>query len=143
MAEAVRRRRRRPAVVLAVPALIVAVLAIVALMRVGGPAGQEPGAAGTMGVNEQREASLERIEVRQLTSDRTFWAGEIDQTPIFVVAPRPIALEPGAYVSVVGRVEPAPAADVAEREWHVDRATARAVKDVGTYVSARQIKIVR
>jgi hypothetical protein len=138
MAEVVK-RRRRPAVVLGVPAIIVAVLAIIALMRIGGPR-EEPGATGTIGVNASREATLERIEVRQLTSDRTFWAGEIDEPPVFVVAPEKITIEPGAYVSVVGRVEPAPAIDVAAREWRVDEATARAVKEIGTYVRATSVR---
>ena len=139
MAEVMKRRRRRPAVVLGVPAVIVAVLAIIALMRIGGPADREPGATGTIGLNASREASLERIEIRQLTSDRTFWAGEIEDPPVFVVSPTRITLEPGAYVAIVGRVEPAPAIDVAEREWRVDQATARAVKDIGTYVRATSI----
>jgi hypothetical protein len=96
--------------------------------------------AGTIGVNETHEASLERVEVRQLTSDRTFWAGEIDEPPVFVVSERPVKVQPGSYVAIVGHVEPAPAIDVAEREWRVDANTARAVKELGTYVRAREIK---
>jgi len=142
MAEVVKRRRRRPAVVLGVPALIVAVLAIIALMRIDGPREGEPGATGTIGVNPSRQASLERIEVRQLTSDRTFWAGEIEDQPVFIVAPERVTIEPGAYVAVVGRVEPAPAIDIAEREWHVDEATARAVQELGSYVRATSVKRV-
>jgi hypothetical protein len=142
MAEPVKRRRRR-AVVLGVPAVIVAVLAIIALWRVGAPADNEPGAAGTMGVNEKREASLASIEVRQLTSDRTFWAGEIDAEPVFIVSERPITLEPGSHVAVVGHVEPAPPIDVAQREWRIDEATARAVRQRGTYLRAREITPVR
>jgi hypothetical protein len=141
MAETVKRRRRQ-AVVLGVPAAIVAVLAIVALLRVGAPAEREPGAAGTMGVNDKRDASIARIEVRQLTSDRTFWAGTIDEDPVFVASERPITLEPGSFVSIVGRVEPAPAIDVAQREWRVDQATARAVLERGTYVRATSIERV-
>ena len=139
MAERVKRRRRR-SVVLGVPAAIVAVLAIIALWRVGAPVDREPGAAGTMGINEKREASLASIEVRQLTSDRTFWAGEIDEQPVFVVSARPIRLEPGSHVSIVGHLEPAPPVDVAQREWRVDEATARAVEKLGTYLRARSIE---
>ena len=142
MAEVVKPRRRR-AVVLGVPAAIVAVLATIALLRIGGPADREPGAAGTMGLNADREASLDRIEVRQLTSDRTFWAGAIDEQPVFIVSERPMKLEPGAYVAVVGRMQPAPRLEVAQRQWRVDEATARAVEEVGAYLRATSITIVR
>lgn len=142
MAEVLKPRRRR-AVVLGVPAAIVAVLAMIALLRIGGPADREPGAAGTMGVNADREASLDRIEVRQLTSDRTFWAGAIDEQPVFVVSERAVKLEPGAYVAVVGRMQPAPRVEVAQRQWRVDEATARAVEEVGAYLRATSITTVR
>jgi hypothetical protein len=139
VAEVVKPRRRR-AVVLGVPATIVAVLALIALLRVGGSSQREPGAAGTMGVNADRRVSLSSIEVRQLTSERTFWAGEIDEQPVFVVSARPIKVEPGSHVSIVGHLEPAPPIDVAQREWRVDEATARAVEKLGTYLRARSIE---
>lgn len=142
MAEVVKPRRRR-AVVLGVPAAIVAVLAMIALLRIGAPGEREPGAAGTMGVNPDREVSLERIEVRQLTSDRTFWAGAIDEDPVFIVSEQPMKLVPGSHVAVVGRMQPAPRPEVAQRQWRVDQATARAVEDVGSYLRATSITTVR
>jgi hypothetical protein len=138
MAEVVKRRRRR-AVVLGVPAAIVAVLAIIALVRIGGPDRNEPGAAGTMGVNANREASIASIEVRQLTSDRTFWAGSIDEPPVFVVSERPVRVNPGSHVAVVGHVHAAPPIDIARREWDIDEATARAVREHGSYLRATSI----
>lgn len=142
MAQVVRRGRRR-AVVLGVPAAFVAVLAIIALMRVGRPDQNEPGVAGTMGVNADREASIESIEVRQLTSDRTFWAGAIDEPPVFVVSERPVRLDPGSRVAIVGRVHAAPPIDIAQREWDVDEATARAVREHGSYLRAKSITAAR
>ena len=133
------RRGRRRAVVLGVPALIVAVLALVALWRVGAPPGGEPGAAGTIGLNSERRASLERVVVRQLTSERTFWAGARDEEPVFVVSDTPVRVTPGTEVTITGRVEPAPDVDVARREWKVDEATARAVHERGVYVRATAI----
>jgi hypothetical protein len=139
MAEKIKRRRRR-AVVLGVPAVIVAVLALIALLRVSAPGQREPGAAGTMGINADRQASLASIEVRQLTSDRTFWAGAIDEQPVFVVSERPVRLEPGSHVAIVGRVEPAPSIEVAKRRWNIDEATARAVQELGSYLRATSIR---
>jgi hypothetical protein len=142
VAEVVKPRRRR-AVVLGVPAAIVAVLALIALLRVGGSSQREPGAAGTMGVNADRRVSLSSIEVRQLTSERTFWAGEIDEQPVFVVSERPVTLEPGSHVAVVGRMQPAPPIEIAERQWNVDEATARAVQELGSYLRATSVTIAR
>jgi hypothetical protein len=135
----VERKRRRRAVVLGVPAVIVAVLALAALWRVGAPPDSEPGAAGTIGLNPDRRASLERVQVRQLTSERTFWAGTPDEEPVFVVSDRPLRIEPGSEVTIEGRVEAAPATDVARREWDIDEATARAVRERGVYVRASRI----
>jgi hypothetical protein len=128
--------------VLGVPAAIVGVLAVIALLRLGAPDEREPGAAGTMGFNPEREASIASIEVRQLTSDRTFWAGAIDEPPVFVVSEGPVGVEPGARVSIVGRVQPAPPIEIAQREWDLDEATARAVHESGSFLRARSVKPV-
>lgn len=135
------RKRRRRAAVLGVPAIIVAVLALVALWQVGPPPSGEPGAAGTIGLNPDRTALLDRIQVRQLTSDRTFWAGAINEEPVFVVSDRPIRVEPGSEVSLTGKVEPAPPVDAARRQWGIDEATARAVRERGVYVRASRITV--
>ena len=133
------KRRRRRASVLGVPAIIVAVMALVALWRVGTPPSGEPGAAGTIGLNPDRNATLERVEVRQLTSERTFWAGAADEEPVFVVSDRPIGVEPGSEVTVAGKVEAAPSVEVARRQWGIDEATARAVSERGVFVRASRI----
>jgi hypothetical protein len=130
-------------VALGVPGVLVAVLALVALWRVGAPVGTEPGSTGTIGLNVDSDASLERVEVRQLTSDRTFWAGAGDDEPIFVVAASPVRFEPGTEVTIAGRVEAAPDVEAARREWRIDDATARAVRERGVYVRATEITRVR
>jgi hypothetical protein len=129
--------------VLGVPAAIVAILTAVALWRVGAPAGGEDGAAGTMGVNADRQAGLRDVEVRQLTSDRTFWAGERDEDPVFVVSDKRVRFEPGTHVNIVGVLVPAPDVATARREWGVDEATARAVRDRGVYLRTTDIRQAR
>ena len=136
-------KRRRRAVVLGVPAVLVAVLALAALWRIGGPAPGESGAAGTMGLNPDRRASLDRVEVRQLTSDRTFWVGEGDEDPVFVVSAAPVQVQPGSTVAISGSVEPAPSVEMARQKWGVNDATARAVRERGVYVRATDIRLVR
>ena len=137
------RKRRRRAAVLGLPAAIVAVLALAALWRVGTPPVGESGAAGTIGLNPDRRASLDHVQVRQVTSEHTFWAGTLDDEPIFIVADRPIRVEPGSEVRIEGRVEAAPDVDAARRRWGIDDATARAVRERGVYVRASQITPLR
>lgn len=132
-------RRRRRAVVLGVPAVVVGLLALMALWRVGAPRDGEPGAAGTIGLHPDRRATLAGVEVRQLTSDRTFWAGSIEDAPVFVVMDRAMRLEPGARVTVEGRVAAAPDVEQATREWGIDEATARAVRERGVYLLASRV----
>lgn len=139
MARSARRHRRRAVVQVAVPAAIVAVLALVALWQVGAPHG-EPGATGTIGVNPRGEATLERVPVRQLTSERTFWAGRLDDEPVFVVSERPIRVEPGDEVTIVGRLETPPTVEIARHTWQIDDATAKAVVERGVYLRAREIR---
>lgn len=133
-------RQRRRAVVLGVPAVVVAALALAALWQIGDPRGGEPGAAGTIGLSADRRARLERVEVRQLTSARTFWAGALDDDPVFVVSATPVRIEPGTVVTISGRVEAAPTVEVARHEWGVDEATARAVHERGVYLRAAEIR---
>jgi hypothetical protein len=156
--------RRRDVVRLGVPALIVAALAIVALWRIGMPV-QNLTTVGTTGTavpgpsvpltqvadllletSAGRKASLERVQVRQVTSPRTFWiGGDAAETRAFVVldpdvkrsAPAPIVA--GEQVSLIGLVRPAPSVALAMRQWSLDEATAREVVDRGTYLHATEV----
>lgn len=157
--------RRRAVVRLGVPALIVAGLALVALWRVGPPVRESdqvattgsaaPGAravpltklAELLTENAiGREASLEAVEVRQITSPRTFWVGAIDEEPAFAVldpdvrrtASAPVA--PGARVTLIGLVRPAPDPNQAMKQWNIDAATARSLQERGTYVHVTEIR---
>jgi hypothetical protein len=153
--------RRRTAVRLGIPALIVGALALIALWRVGAPVDREPGATGTSGevaplvrIAEViggnavgREASLEDVEIRQLISLRTFWVGHIDDKPAFAVLasnarrrPPGLKLEAGSRVTLIGRVEPAPEPAEARREWEIDESTAQAVRESGVYLLVTEIR---
>ena len=138
---------------LGVPALIVAGLAVIALWRVGAPAGGD-GIVGTAGsVTPTPVARLEDVRVREVTSPRTFWIGSTDQDRSFVVldpdvkwtgepvaSPRP-ALEPGQRLTLVGIVRPSPAAAQAMQQWRIDEATARSLVEHGTYLHATEVEL--
>ena len=156
--------KRTRVVGLGVPALIVTGLTLVALWRVGVPpqpaAGPEarparPGPLGPLttiaevvaGNATGRRASIENVEVRQVTSPRTLWVGPEDDTPAFVVLDpdvrrRPeLDLAPGARVTIIGLVRPSPPADTAARQWALDADTARRVEEAGTYLHATEVRL--
>lgn len=161
--------RRRQAVRLGIPALIVAALAAIALWRVNVPlpeqtettSGEAPAArreaepvltrfADLLANNSVgREASLEAVEVREVISPRTFWAGPTDAERLFVVLDPDVKRDPGAEVTsgirltLIGLVRPAPTADAALADWDVDLATAQALVERGTYLHATEIRVVR
>jgi hypothetical protein len=156
---------RAKAVRLVVPALFVAGLAVVAVWRTGPPV-QSRGAVGTSGTvatsraddplsrvadallanSVGRQASLERIVVREITSRNTFWAGPIDERPVFaaiadtVTRARGAELEEGSEVTLIGVVHPAPDEADAIARWNVSAATAKAVKEIGTYLEVTEIR---
>jgi hypothetical protein len=160
--------RRRNAVRLGIPALIVTVLAIVALWRVGAPVSPSepagrPGPAGAGGEAPRtgpittiagvlirnavgRQASLEGVEVRQVTSPRTFWFGPPDGQPAFAVLDPDVRRIGGAEVAagtpltLIGLVRPSPPAAEAMRQWQLDEPTARVVEDRGTYLHVTEVR---
>ena len=152
--------RRPRAVRLAIPGVIVAVLALVALWRVGVPPASGPGAPGSVReVLEPltelaevladnsigRQASLENVTVREVPSPRTLWIGA-DGDRVFAVLdpdvknPSATVLGPGASVTLVGLVRAAPAEDAAMRQWAIDAATAKSLRDQGTYLHVTEVR---
>jgi hypothetical protein len=156
--------RRRNAVRLGIPALIVAVLTFIALWRVGIPTEPSSGASGgerrgapaadpittigdIIGVNASgRRATLESVEILQVASPRTFWIGPPEGQTVFAVLDPDVRrhpdvrMTPGARVSVTGLVRPSPAPEQAMRQWQLDEATARVDQARGTYLHVTEIR---
>ncbi len=156
---------RRHAVRLGIPALIVAALALVALWRVGPPA-IEPATTGTSGTAVPsavaaplttlaevvaanavgRQASLESVEVREITSARTFWIGTAGGEQAFVVLDPDVKraegadLAEGRHLTLIGLVRPAPDTATAIRQWKIDEATAKSLSEHGTYLHVTEIR---
>jgi hypothetical protein len=158
---------RRAVVRLGVPALIVAVLAIIALWRVGPPPQQKAdGAVATAGTSPAkaitepvktvaelisnnavgREASLEHVTIRERVGDRFYWIGTGSERPVFAVLDPDVkrgaetTLRPGARVTLVGIVRPVPDAAHVEQQWHLPAATATLIADSGTYLHVTEIR---
>jgi len=152
---------RPRAVRLGVPALFVAILAFVALWRVGAPppASNAGSPASPPAVLEPltqiaevladnsigRQASLEHVIIREIPSARTLWIGA-DGDRVFVVLDPDVKnlsgapLRPGSSVTLLGLVRAAPAEDTAMRQWAVDAATAAALNDRGTYLHVTEVR---
>ncbi len=156
---------RRHAVRLGIPGLVVAGLAMVALWRVGPPP-IERATTGTSGTAVPRavaaplttlaelvatnavgrQASLESVEVREVTSPRTFWIGTSAGERAFVVLDPDVkrtdgaGVAPGQRVTLIGLVRPAPDAETAIRQWKIDEATAKSLVERGTYLHVTEIR---
>jgi hypothetical protein len=155
-------RRRRRAVRLGIPALVIGVLSFVALWRVGVvPTTLEPGAAPSRRpaplppltsppdvlVPESigRQALLERVAISTIPSARTLWVGANGIRLFIVLDPdvkrsHEARVVEGGRVTLVGLVRRAPSADVAMRQWRVDAETARTVETAGIYLHVTEVR---
>jgi hypothetical protein len=160
---------RRTVVRLAIPAAVVGALAVVALWRVGVPSkdtntfgtigGGDPTVRGDRPVLEPlmriadtleanaigRQASLENVEIRQVTSATTFWAGNTRDGRVFVVLGRDVRrvtprLHAGDRLTLIGTVQPAPEPSEAQRQWGIKAATADEVKAGGVFLHATEVR---
>lgn len=147
------------------PILVIGLLALAALWRIGAPADTSHASVAArlepltriadigQATSVLRRASLERVRIIALPSDRTAW---IDSGSAALAAPGPdrvfavldpdvkraagVAWEPGARVTLIGLVRPAPSTADAIRQWHVDEATATDLQQRGTYLHVTEIR---
>ena len=148
--------RRPRAVRLGVPALFVALLALVALWRVSapGPAGSKSASppevlteiADVLAKNSiGRQASVENVVILEVPSARTLWI-DAGNDRVFVVLDPDVknltgtSLRPGMKVTLLGLVRAAPSEETAMRQWSLDAATAKSLLDHGTYLHVTEIK---
>ena len=159
---------RRVAVRLGIPALIVALLALVALWRIGPPPASREAAVATMGTSAPgkpaavlplttlaevlttnalgRQASLEDVEVRQVVSDRTFWIGSGAEETAFAVLDPDVKridaprIAPAMRVTLIGMVRPSPDPAEAVAQWKIDTGTAKLLQERGTYLPVTEVR---
>ena len=150
--------RRPRAVRLAIPGAFVAILTFVALWRVGVPTTGSGAASSRPEPLEPltqiaevladnsigRRASLERVIIGDAPSPRTLWLSTGDDRVFAVLDPdvknsSAVPLRAGEHVTLIGLVRAAPPEDVAIRQWAVDAATAKSVRDHGTYLHVTEI----
>jgi hypothetical protein len=156
-------RKRRRAVQIGIPALIIGVLTFVALWRLGTPASDEAVATTTdkpvplppvgtpaevlLPTSIGRQASLENVRVLAVPSARTLWIGD-DVVRVFAVLDPDVKqsaespLPEGARVTLIGLVRRAPAPDVAVKQWFIDAETAETVRDGGIYLHVTEVQPV-
>jgi hypothetical protein len=159
-------KRPRKAIRIGGPILVIGVMALLALWRIGAPAGGSraagPGerlqpltritdiAAATSAL---RRASLEHVRVQDLPSGRTAWidSGSTPLVPpsterVFAVldpdVKRPAGLvwQAGVRVTLIGLVRPSPSPADAIRQWQIDDRTAAELQQRGTYLHVTEIR---
>ena len=151
--------KRPRAVRLAIPGAFVAILTLVALWRVSAPTSPASGAASSRSEPLEpltqivevltqnsigRRASLEQVVVREVPSPRTLWIGT-GETRVFAVLdpdvknPSAVPLRVGAHVTLIGLVRAAPTEETSIRQWALDPATAKSVREHGTYLHVTEI----
>jgi hypothetical protein len=153
-------RKRRRAVQIGLPALVIGVLAFAALWRIGRPAAPdstEIAATGPVGLpplttpadvlvptSIGRRATLERVRILSRPSPRTLWIGS-EAVRVFVVLDPDVKQAPdalltdGASVTLIGLVRRAPAPADAVRQWSLDPETAEVVRDGGIYLHVTEL----
>jgi hypothetical protein len=92
-----------------------------------------------------RRASLERVIIGEVVSPRAVWLGADDDRIFAVLDPdvknaEGTAVQPGARVTLIGLVRAVPPEDVAIREWSLDPATAKMLREHGTYLYVTEIR---
>ena len=151
--------RRPRAVRLAIPAAFVAVLTLVALWRVSAPAVP---ASGSSPVPEPlaaltqiaevladnsigRRAEIEGVVIREVASARALWIGSDDSRVFVVLDPdvknvSHVPILAGERVTLIGLVRAAPSEDEAIKQWALDPAVAKTVRERGTYLHVTEIR---
>ena len=151
--------KRPRAVRLAVPAVFVAILTFVALWRVGAPvvpasgnsAETEPLAALTQIAEVLadnsigRRASLEHVVIRDVASPRALWIGADEERVFVVLDPdvknaSQVPIRAGERATLIGLVRAAPPEEQAIKQWALDPATAKTVRERGTYLHVTEIR---
>ena len=152
-------RKRRRALRLGIPALVIGALTFVALWRVGTPRTASTGATAKpvplppvattaevlLPTSIGRRASLENVRIVSVASARTLWIGS-EAVRVFVVLDPDVEqshearLTEGARVTLSGLVRRAPAPADAVRQWSVDADTAETVRDGGIYLHVTEVR---
>ena len=151
--------KRPRAVRLAVPAAFVAILTLVALWRVSAPAAPASGTSAEPAPLDAltqiaevladnsigRRASLEQVVIRDVASPRAVWLGGDEERVFAVLDPdvkntSQVAIRAGARVTLIGLVRAAPPEDQAIKQWALDPATAKSVRERGTYLHVTEIR---
>jgi hypothetical protein len=152
-------RKRRRALRLGIPALVIGALTFVALWRVGTPKSSTTGAAAKplplppvataaevlLPTSIGRRASLENVRILSIASARALWIGS-DAVRVFVILDPDVEqshearLTEGARVTLIGLVRRAPAPADAMRQWSVDAETAEIVRDGGIYLHVTEVR---
>lgn len=86
--------------------------------------------------------NIRNVPVEQVVSPQALWIGNVNNSvPMLVVVPAGANADSfahGEWVNVTGRIEKAPPANVAAKQWGLSQANAQRLETQGVYIQANQ-----
>lgn len=96
-----------------------------------------------------RQVQLTNVKVQDVNGDRTFWIGQPNGQPVFVVLEQPldagsaenkIVIKPGQSLNLTGVLRPVPSTQQAQQEWGLTPAEAQTLQTQALYLRAGQVQ---
>lgn len=96
-----------------------------------------------------RQVQLTNVKVQNVNGDRTFWIGQPNGQPVFVVLEQPldagsaenkIVIKPGQTLNLTGVLRPVPSTQQAQQEWGLTPAEAQTLQTQALYLRAGQVQ---
>lgn len=96
-----------------------------------------------------RQVQLTNVNVQNVNGDRTFWIGQPNGQPVFVVLETPldagtaenkIVIKPGQTLNLTGVLRPVPSTQQAQQEWGLTPAEAQTLQNQALYLRAAQVQ---
>lgn len=96
-----------------------------------------------------RQVQLTNVRVQNVNGDRTFWIGQPNGQPVFVVlepaldagsAENKIVIKPGQTLNLTGVLRPVPSTQQAQQQWGLSPAEAKTLQNQALYLQAGQVQ---
>ncbi|HEY9296046.1 MAG TPA: hypothetical protein VIQ31_06670, partial [Phormidium sp.] len=96
-----------------------------------------------------RQVQLTNVNVRDVNADRTFWIGQPNGQPVFVVLEPPldagsaenkVVIKPGQTLNLTGVLRPVPSTQEAQQRWGLSPAEAKTLQTQALYLQAAQVQ---
>lgn len=96
-----------------------------------------------------RQFQLTNVKVKNVNGDRTFWIGQPNGQPVFVVLDTPldagsaenkIVIKPGQTLNLTGVLKPLPTGQQAQQQWGLSPQEAKTLQTQALYLQAEKVQ---